>query len=149
MLERLRKHKLYLRHNKCEFEWTSIEYLGLIISDGEIRMDPVKVAGVTKWPTPTKKKEVQSFLGFANFYHQFIEGFSHHVKPLFDDDPSGILNLGKTFIHGFSGLINSLKDGDKHPIIIFNMFTVILLLVLIVLPWLSRCFFRKWTLYSK
>jgi hypothetical protein len=46
-------------------------------------MDPVKVAGVTEWPTPTKKKEVQSFLGFANFYRRFIEGFSHHAKPLF------------------------------------------------------------------
>jgi hypothetical protein len=46
-------------------------------------MDPVKVAGVMKWPTPTTKKEVQSFLGFANFYHQFIKGFSQHVKPLF------------------------------------------------------------------
>jgi RNase H-like domain found in reverse transcriptase len=60
-----------------------IEYLRLIISEGEVRMDPVKVAGVTEWPTPTTKKEVQSFLGFANFYRCFIEGFSHHVKPLF------------------------------------------------------------------
>jgi hypothetical protein len=47
-------------------------------------MDPVKVARVTEWPIPTKKKEVQSFLGFANFYHQFIKGFSHHAKPLFE-----------------------------------------------------------------
>jgi hypothetical protein len=47
-------------------------------------MDPVKVAGVAEWPTPTKKKEVQSFLGFANFYRRFIEGFSHHAKPLFE-----------------------------------------------------------------
>jgi hypothetical protein len=47
-------------------------------------MDPVKVAGVTEWPTPTTKKEVQSFLGFMNFYHQFIEGFLQHVKPLFE-----------------------------------------------------------------
>jgi hypothetical protein len=61
----------------------SIEYLGLIVSEGEIRMDPVKVARVAEWPTPTKKKEVQSFLGFANFYRRFIEGFSHHAKPLF------------------------------------------------------------------
>jgi hypothetical protein len=68
VLERLRKHKLFLQHDKCEFEQTSIEYLSLIISKGEICMDPVKVAGVTEWPTPTKKKEVQSFLGFANFY---------------------------------------------------------------------------------
>jgi hypothetical protein len=46
-------------------------------------MDPVKVAGVMEWPTPTTKKEVQSFLGFVNFYCRFIEGFSQHVKPLF------------------------------------------------------------------
>lgn len=84
VLERLRKHKLFLKHDKCEFEATTIEYLGLIISEGEIRMDPVKVAGVSEWPAPTTKKEVQSFLGFANFYRRFIEGFSEHAKPLFE-----------------------------------------------------------------
>jgi hypothetical protein len=46
-------------------------------------MDPIKVAGVMEWPTPTTWKEVQSFLSFVNFYRRFIEGFSHHVKPLF------------------------------------------------------------------
>ena len=47
-------------------------------------MDPVKVASVTEWPTPSQQKEVQSFLGFANFYCRFIEGFSHHAKALFE-----------------------------------------------------------------
>jgi hypothetical protein len=47
-------------------------------------MDPVKVAGVTEWPVPTTRKEVQSFLGFVNFYRRFIKGFSHHAKPLFE-----------------------------------------------------------------
>ena len=47
-------------------------------------MDPVKVAGVTEWLIPTNKKEVQSFLGFTNFYQRFIEGFSHVACPLFD-----------------------------------------------------------------
>jgi len=51
---------------------------------GSITMDLIKVAGVTEWPVPKTKKEVQSFLGFTNFYHRFIEGFSHHVQPLFD-----------------------------------------------------------------
>jgi RNase H-like domain found in reverse transcriptase len=60
-----------------------IKYLRLIISEGEVCMDPIKVAGVTEWPTPTMKKEVQLFLGFANFYQCFIKGFLHHVKPLF------------------------------------------------------------------
>jgi hypothetical protein len=61
-----------------------IEYLHMIISEGEVRMDPVKVAGVAEWPVLTAKKEVQSFLGFTNFYQHFIEGFSHHAKPLFE-----------------------------------------------------------------
>ena len=47
-------------------------------------MDPIKVNGVTAWPTPTNKKEVQSFLGFINFYQCFIKDFSHHAQPLFD-----------------------------------------------------------------
>jgi hypothetical protein len=84
VLERLWEHKLFLWHDKCKFEATMIKYLGLIISEGEIRMDPVKVAGITEWPVPTTRKEVQSFLGFANFYRRFIEGFSHHAKPLFE-----------------------------------------------------------------
>ena len=61
-----------------------IEYLGLVILEGEIQMDPVKVAGVTEWPVPTCRREVQSFLGFVNFYCCFIENFSHHAKPLFE-----------------------------------------------------------------
>jgi len=47
-------------------------------------MDPVKVAGVAEWPEPTNKREVQSFLGFANFYQRFIQDFSHHARPLFN-----------------------------------------------------------------
>ena len=60
---------LYLCLEKCEFEQTTIEYLGLIISEGRAEMDLVKVQGVTDWPTPKNHKEVQSFLSFANFYH--------------------------------------------------------------------------------
>jgi len=68
VLELLEKHKLYLHPDKREFEKTTIEYLGVIISHNSVAMDPVKIAGVTEWPTPTNKKEVQSFLGFTNFY---------------------------------------------------------------------------------
>jgi len=67
ILELLEKHKLYLCPDKCEFEKTTIEYLGVIISHNSIIMDPVKFTGVTKWPAPTNKKEVQSFLRFTNF----------------------------------------------------------------------------------
>jgi len=80
----MRKHKLYLKPEKCEFQKTTIEYLGIIISHNRISMDPVKIASVQQWPGPTNKKEVQSFLGFTNFYHRFIKGFSEHAQPLFD-----------------------------------------------------------------
>jgi hypothetical protein len=84
VLERLVEHQLYLRPEKCEFEKTRINYLGLIISENRVEMDPVKVAGVADWPEPCNKQEVQSFLGFANFYRQFIRNFSHHARPLFN-----------------------------------------------------------------
>ena len=84
VLRRLRKHKLYLRPEKCEFEKSEIEYLGVIISHDHVRMDPVKIAGVAAWPAPTNRKDVQQFLGFTNFYRRFIGGFSDVARPLFD-----------------------------------------------------------------
>jgi hypothetical protein len=84
MLDCMREHKLYLRPKKCEFEKTKIEYLGIIISHNKVEMDPVKIAGVVDWLMPSNKKEVQSFVGFINFYQRFIPGFSHHACTLFD-----------------------------------------------------------------
>jgi hypothetical protein len=84
VLHLLHKHNLFIKPEKCDFEQSSVEYLGVVISHNSVKMDPAKVAGVAEWPTPTNKKEVQSFLGFVNFYRRFIEGFSHHARPLFD-----------------------------------------------------------------
>jgi hypothetical protein len=80
----MREHKLYLQPEKCEFEKTRIEYLGVIISHNKVEMDPVKIAGVADWPTPSNKKEVQSFIGFVNLYRHFIPGFSHYARTLFN-----------------------------------------------------------------
>jgi hypothetical protein len=84
VLDGMREHKLYLRPEKCKFEKTKIEYLSIIISHNKVEMDPVKIAGVADWPTSSNKKEVQSFVGFVNFYQCFIPGFSHHARALFD-----------------------------------------------------------------
>ena len=53
-----------------------IEYLGMIIRQGEVGMDPVKVQAVREWPTPRNLREVRGFIGFANFYRRFIKDFA-------------------------------------------------------------------------
>jgi hypothetical protein len=82
-MEQLRQHKLFLKPEKCEFEKRRIEYLGVVISEGQVEMDPVKVAGVAEWPTLTTKKELQQFLGFTNFYWRFILDYLHIAQPLY------------------------------------------------------------------
>jgi hypothetical protein len=71
------QHDLYFKPSKCTFHTSSIDYLGDIIEKGITRMDPVKIAGIKNWPTPTKVKVICSFLGFCNFYWPFIQGFAH------------------------------------------------------------------------
>src|SRR5882724_5171447 len=82
VLNILHKHRLYLKAEKCTFEQPTVEYLGLILSEGHMEMDPVKVAGVQDWPTPRNVTEVQSFVRFINFYRHFVQDFSHVAKPL-------------------------------------------------------------------
>ena len=68
VLQRLADYDLYLKPEKCKFDKTKTEFLGLIISQGNIEMDPIKIKGVSEWPTPKKLKDVQAFMGFTNFY---------------------------------------------------------------------------------
>jgi hypothetical protein len=81
VLDRMREHKLYLRPEKCEFEKTKIEYLSIIISHNKVEMDPVKIAGVADWLTPSNQRRCNPLLTSSTF---FILGFSHHVHTLFD-----------------------------------------------------------------
>jgi Reverse transcriptase (RNA-dependent DNA polymerase) len=82
VLQQLREHNLFLKPKKCEFNKTTMEYLGLIIQEGKLSMDPVKLSGIRDWPTQTMVKQVQGFIGFANFYRQFIKKFSELTLPL-------------------------------------------------------------------
>ena len=82
VLERLEHHDLFLKPEKCFFNQKSIEYLGVIISEGQVKMDQAKVHGILNWPTPKTLKNVQAFLGFCNFYRRFIQDFSAIMCPL-------------------------------------------------------------------
>jgi len=84
VLEILRKNKLYAKPEKCEFEVTQVEFLGLVISQGKISMDPVKLQGVLGWPIPKNLRQLRSFIGFLNFYRRFVQGFAVIARPLND-----------------------------------------------------------------
>ncbi|KAG5720269.1 hypothetical protein E4T56_gene3343 [Termitomyces sp. T112] len=82
VLEQLREYHLHAKPEKCSFHTTEVKYLGVIITPEGVRMDPAKVDAILNWPSPQNIKEVQSFLGFANFYHRFIDNYSGITKPL-------------------------------------------------------------------
>ena len=82
VLQRLLEHKLYVKAEKSEFHADTISFLGFIVAPGRVQMDRAKIRAVAEWPTPDNRKKVQQFLGFANFYRQFIRGFSAIAAPL-------------------------------------------------------------------
>ena len=82
VLQVLRQNQLYLWYEKCTFAQNTIEYLGFVIGNGEIHMDPKKVEAIQAWPEPKNLTNVQSFLGFYNFYQQFIKNFSKIARLL-------------------------------------------------------------------
>ncbi len=110
VLKTLRKHKLFLKAEKCEFEVLEMEYLGVVISEGSICMDPVKTKGILDWPVPTKKKELQSFLGFTNFYRHFIKDYSKIVKPMTQLTGNDTWKWGKAQQEAFEQLKRQLAE---------------------------------------
>ena len=82
VLKYLRKAGLYTKAEKCEFHSESVEYLGYILSPSGLTMSDDKIKIIQDWPEPKKVKDIQSFLGFANFYCRFIFNYSDIVIPL-------------------------------------------------------------------
>ena len=82
VLRHLRKHGLYAQAKKCEWHRNSVEFLGYIMSSEGLAMADDKIHTILDWPKPWKVKEVQSFLGFVNFYRRFIHNYSEITVPL-------------------------------------------------------------------
>ena len=82
VLRHLRQHNLYARTDKCFFHVQTVEYLGYILSLSGLTMAADKVQVIQDWPEPQKIKDIQSFLGFANFYRCFILHYSDIAVPL-------------------------------------------------------------------
>ena len=68
VLSLLKTNDLYVKPEKCKFEVEEVDFLGFIIKQGKIAMNPAKIKGLRDWPVPTTLKELCSFLGFRNFY---------------------------------------------------------------------------------
>jgi hypothetical protein len=82
ILQTLQENGLSCKLTKCKFEQTQIEYLGSIIEQGRVEMNPKKILAIINWRAPKKVKEIQAFLSTLNEYRQFIQGFSTIARPL-------------------------------------------------------------------
>ena len=76
------KYSLCFKRSKCDFNMEEIPILEMVVGKRQIQMEQEKIKAVKEWKTLTKFKEVESFLGFTNFYRRFIQNFSHTAKPL-------------------------------------------------------------------
>uniref|UniRef100_A0A669C7S5 Reverse transcriptase domain-containing protein n=1 Tax=Oreochromis niloticus TaxID=8128 RepID=A0A669C7S5_ORENI len=105
VLQRLLQNRLFVKAEKCEFHVTTVSFLGFIIEQGDLRPDPGKVKAVLEWPAPPNRKQLQRFLGFANFYRRFIRDFSKIASPLtYLTSPKVLFQWGQAATEAFNHL---------------------------------------------
>ncbi|KAF8756155.1 hypothetical protein RHS01_04630 [Rhizoctonia solani] len=118
VLRRLMDNQLFCKASKCTFHVTSVEYLGIVVSDKGFSLDKLKIQVVQEWPTPTKVKEVQSFLGFTNFLCCFVANFSHMARPLHNlvkkDTPWQWNSREQEAFQGLKDAITNAPNYDTH-----------------------------------
>ena len=113
VLKQLVRHGLYAKAEKCEFSVDRTEFLGFIISENGVSMSSTKVSAISDWPEPVKIRDVQQFLGFANFYRRFIKGYSRIIIPLTrllrKNQP---FNFDEAARKSFSDIKKAFSDGE-------------------------------------
>jgi hypothetical protein len=82
VLQVLRKHQLYAKFNKCEFFHKQIHYLGHVLSEEGVAVDPDKIRSIMEWPTPKDVSDIRYFMGLEGYYRIFIKGFSKIGCPI-------------------------------------------------------------------
>jgi len=116
VLHTLRDRQLYAKFSKCEFWLKKVSFVGHVISQGVIVVDPSKKEVVLEWESPKSFFENRSFLGLARYYRRFIEGFSKLALPL-----TKLTHKGQAFVwdtqyeHSFSDLREKLMTA---PVIV-------------------------------
>ena len=84
VIKRIEENDLYVKLEKCKWKVREVGFLGVVVGLEGIKMEKEKVKGVLEWLTSKCVKDVQKFLGLANYYCQFIEGFASIARPLHD-----------------------------------------------------------------
>ena len=115
VLLRLRANSLFAHADKCEFHVTSCEYLGYMLSPNSLTMAQNKLQIIQDWPEPCKVKDIQSFLGFANFYHRFIYEYSRIVVPLTN---LTCKNIPWNFTNECHSALNALKKAFTTALVL-------------------------------
>jgi transposase InsO family protein len=82
VLELLREHQLYVKRSKCSFNQPELGFLGHIVGQSGLQVDPKKVQSVLQWPEPKNVSDVRKFLGLTNYFRKFLQGYSNMVRPL-------------------------------------------------------------------
>jgi len=82
VIKRLEENDLYMKPEKCKWKVREVGFLGVVIGTDGIKMEEEKMKGVLDWPTSKCVNDVQKFLGLANYYCRFIEGFASIARPL-------------------------------------------------------------------
>lgn len=82
VFDRLREAGLKLQPRKCCLCSQHVEFLGHVVSPEGVSTDPKKIEKVVNWPVPASKRDVQQFLGLANYYRRFVEDFARIARPL-------------------------------------------------------------------
>ena len=84
VVKRLVENNLYVKPEKCKWEVREVEFLGVVIGLEGIKIEEEKIKGVVDWLTLKGVKDIQKFLGLANYYQQFIKDFTSIARPLHD-----------------------------------------------------------------
>ncbi|KAJ1132588.1 hypothetical protein NDU88_010895 [Pleurodeles waltl] len=118
VLSKLKENHLFAKLEKCTFNVSKVDFLGYCLSPQGITMDVKKISAIADWPEPSSVKDIQKFLGFANFYRRFIAHFADIAAPI-----TTLLRKGQRFLwtdeaaHAFQLLEQKFTSAPilKHP----------------------------------
>ncbi|MES9879356.1 MAG: pol polyprotein, partial [Sedimenticola sp.] len=113
VLERFRSHNLKLKPIKCKLLKKQVKFLGKLVTEQGISIDPSKLEAVDSWPVPTNQTELQSFLGFINYHRDHIQNFAQIASPLYDlSTQKGSITLSDEHLEVFESLKQTVTSAE-------------------------------------